>query len=55
MGLKFFVDQCVPDSIIQFLRNSGHGILPLKEHIPKESPDSVLSKKPSNSTQSLFL
>lgn len=45
MGLTFFMDQCVPDSIIQFLRNAGHEILPLKEHIPKESPDSAVIKK----------
>lgn len=45
MSLKFFVDQCVPGSVIQFLRNADHEILILKEHILKESPDSVVIKK----------
>jgi predicted nuclease of predicted toxin-antitoxin system len=39
MGLRFFVDHCVPASIIQSLRNANHDVLLLKEHLPTDSSD----------------
>ncbi|MBC6420399.1 MAG: DUF5615 family PIN-like protein [Hormoscilla sp. SP5CHS1] len=39
MSLKFFIDQCVPNSIIQRLRDAGHEALVLIDYIPIESPD----------------
>jgi len=42
MSLRFFADQCVPYSVIRALRDEGHKVLLLKEHIPPNSPDSVV-------------
>jgi predicted nuclease of predicted toxin-antitoxin system len=42
MSLRFFADQCVPYSVIRALRDEGHKVLILKEHIPSNSPDSVV-------------
>ncbi len=39
MGLKFFADHCIPNSIIQRLLDAGHEVLRLKDYIPVESPD----------------
>ena len=45
MGLKFFADHCVPASVIQSMRDVGHEVLRLKEHIPQDSSDpAVISK-----------
>ena len=45
MGLKFFADHCVPTSVIQSMRDAGHEVLRLKEHIPQDSSDpAVISK-----------
>lgn len=40
MGLRFFADQCVPSAIIRTLRDAGHEVLILREHIPPDSSDS---------------
>lgn len=45
MGLKFFIDHCVPYSIIQILRGTKHEALLLRDHIPIESPDGVVIAK----------
>lgn len=45
MGLRFFTDHCVPNSITQALRDAGHETLLLKDHIPTESPDSIVISK----------
>jgi predicted nuclease of predicted toxin-antitoxin system len=42
MSLRFFADQCVPYSVIRALRDEDHKVLILKEHIPPNSPDSVV-------------
>jgi predicted nuclease of predicted toxin-antitoxin system len=42
MGLRFFADHCIPNSIIQKLFDAGHEVLRLKDHIPKESPDPIV-------------
>jgi hypothetical protein len=39
MGLRFFADHCIPNSIIQRLLDAGHEVFRLKDHIPVESPD----------------
>ena len=45
MGLKFFADHCVPASVIQSMRDAGHEVLRLKEHIPQDSSEpAVISK-----------
>ena len=41
MSLRFFTDHCVPNSIIQALRNAGHDVFALKKHILMESEDAV--------------
>ena len=42
MGLKFFADHCVPSSVIRSISDAGHEILRLKDHIPQDSPDTVV-------------
>lgn len=37
--LKFFTDQCVPNSIIEAIQNMSFEVLKLKDFIPKDSPD----------------
>jgi len=39
MALRFFADQCVPNLVIEALRDAGHQVLRLREHIPPDSPD----------------
>jgi predicted nuclease of predicted toxin-antitoxin system len=45
MGLRFFADHCVSNAIISTLRDAGHEILRLRDHIPVESPDPVVIAK----------
>jgi predicted nuclease of predicted toxin-antitoxin system len=42
MGLRFFADHCISNSVIQSLRESGHEVFQLKDHLPMESPDQVV-------------
>ncbi|MCC5624372.1 DUF5615 family PIN-like protein, partial [Nostoc sp. CHAB 5715] len=45
MSLTFFIDQCVPVSIVQFLQNSGYDVLILRDYILIESPDEIVIAK----------
>lgn len=45
MSLTFFADHCVPNSVIQALRDAAHDVLLLKEHIPRDSSDAVVIAK----------
>ena len=45
MGLRFFVDQCVPNTVIDALNDAEHEVCRLKDYIPTESPDSVVISK----------
>lgn len=45
MSLRFFADQCVPNSVTQALRDAGHDVFILKEHIPQDSNDAVVIAK----------
>jgi predicted nuclease of predicted toxin-antitoxin system len=42
MGLRFFADHCISNSIIQSLKDAGYEVLQLKNHIPIESSDQVV-------------
>jgi predicted nuclease of predicted toxin-antitoxin system len=42
MSLRFFADHCISNSVVQDLRESGHEVLRLKDHISVESPDQVV-------------
>lgn len=42
MGLRFFADHCIPNSIMQTLLDAGHEVLRLKDYIPVESPDHIV-------------
>jgi len=42
MRLKFFADQCIPNFIIQTLRDAGYEVSRLKDHIPAGSADPVV-------------
>lgn len=39
MSLRFFADHCVPSSVVNSLRQSGHQIDLLKECLPTDAPD----------------
>jgi predicted nuclease of predicted toxin-antitoxin system len=45
MSLRFFADHCVPNSVSQMLREAGHDVLILREHIPGDSDDAVVIAK----------
>lgn len=42
MSLRFFTDHCVPTSVTQALRDAGHDVFVLREHIPADSDDVVV-------------
>ncbi len=42
MELKFFADHCVPNFIINSLKDSGFEVYRLRDYIPKDSPDSIV-------------
>jgi len=39
MSLRFFADHCISNAIIDRLRDCGHDVLRLREHIDAEAPD----------------
>lgn len=41
--IRFFVDHCVPASVSNLLRESGHEVILLREWIPPDSPDAVVA------------
>ncbi len=45
MSLRFFTDHCVPTSVTEALQGSGHEVLILKQHIPKNSHDADVIAK----------
>jgi predicted nuclease of predicted toxin-antitoxin system len=45
MSLRFFSDHCVSNFIINSLRNSGNEVFILKDHIPVDSPDSLVLRQ----------
>jgi predicted nuclease of predicted toxin-antitoxin system len=45
MGLQFLADHCVPNSVIQTLRDSNHDVLRLRELLPVGSSDAVVIAK----------
>jgi len=45
MSLKFFVDQCVPNSIIRALQSEGYTVFRLRDYIPPDSEDAVVIEK----------
>ena len=42
MGLRFFADHCVPNSVIQGLFDASHEVIRLRDRIPIDSPDSIV-------------
>lgn len=45
MPLRFFADHCISISMIDTLRDAGHEVSRLKDHLPVESPDSLVISK----------
>lgn len=45
MGLRFFTDHCVPNSIIRVFRDAGYEVLRLADYIPADSIDSLVIAK----------
>jgi predicted nuclease of predicted toxin-antitoxin system len=45
MALRFLADHCISNLIIRTLANAGHQVLRLRDHLPPESPDSVVIAK----------
>lgn len=44
VSIKFFLDNCVPDSVAHVLRDAGHEVIFLRDTIPKDSPDQVVAR-----------
>ena len=42
MGLRFFADHCIPNSIVKELLDAAHEVFRLRDHIPIESPDPIV-------------
>src|SRR5437868_3547614 len=45
MGLRFFADHCVSNSVVMALRDAGHEVLRLKEHVACDSDDPIVIAK----------
>ncbi|MCY3020369.1 MAG: DUF5615 family PIN-like protein [Planctomycetota bacterium] len=45
MSLRFFCDHCVPREIVESLRQGGHEVLLLRDHLPLRSPDAAVIAK----------
>ena len=45
MSLRFFADHCIPNFIIQALKDTGYEVFQLRDHIPPESPDPLVISK----------
>ena len=43
--MRFFADQCVPFEIVRILREHGHEVMLLREHLPIRSADPVVIAK----------
>ncbi|MCY3829342.1 MAG: DUF5615 family PIN-like protein [Rhodospirillaceae bacterium] len=41
--MRFFVDQCVPESVAKTLENHGHEVIRLRERIGPDSPDTLVA------------
>jgi predicted nuclease of predicted toxin-antitoxin system len=41
--LKFFIDQCVPDSVGRMLKAAGYGVELLREKLATDAPDQVVA------------
>jgi len=45
MSLRILIDHCVPASVTRTLREAGHDVLILKEHLPQDSDDVIVIAK----------
>jgi len=45
MALRFFADHCISHAIIQTLRDAGHEVLRLRDHLPIDSADGVVIER----------
>lgn len=45
MSLRFFADHCVPASVIRLLRDQGHEVFVIREHISPDSKDPTVIAK----------
>ncbi len=45
MGFRFFADHRVSNAMMQTLREAGHEVVRLREHLPVESPDTDVIAK----------
>ena len=54
MGLRFFADHCIPNSIVKELLDAGHEVFRLKDYIPIESPDPIVTQLRRNLIHFLF-
>ena len=43
LRIRFFIDNCVPDSVAGVLRNAGHEVILLRDSIAPDAPDSFVA------------
>lgn len=45
MSLSFFADHCVSNAIVESLRDGGHEVECLRDHLPTDAPDAEVIAK----------
>ena len=45
MSLRFFTDHCISNYIVKRLREAGHEVFCLRDHIPIDSTDTIVISK----------
>lgn len=45
MALRFLADHCISNFTIHRLRDAGHEVTRLRDHLPTDSPDSLVIAK----------
>jgi predicted nuclease of predicted toxin-antitoxin system len=43
LRIRFFIDNCVPDSVVGVLRKAGHEVILLRDSIAPDSPDAFVA------------
>jgi predicted nuclease of predicted toxin-antitoxin system len=55
MALRFLADHCIPNSIVETLRDANHEVFRLRDVLPVEAPDAIVIAKAQEIDASLIL
>ena len=45
MSLRFFVDHCISNVVVDSLQKAGYEVFRLRDHLPTDSPDPIVLSK----------